>query len=556
MSGWFLFGAQMLFFLLGALFFWRSAKRKKGGEVISAEENERQMQHLEDMRRVHLTEPLAEQTRPARLSEIIGQEKGIEALREALCGPNPQHILIYGPPGVGKTAAARLVLEEAKARENSPFLRTAPFVEIDATTVQFDERSIADPLLGSVHDPIYQGAGAFGQAGIPRPQPGAVCEANGGVLFLDEIGELHPVQMNRLLKVLEDRVARFQSSYYSRENQKIPPYIHEIFQKGMPADFRLIGATTRSPRELPPALRSRCTEIFFRPLDRKAVERIAENGLKKAGLEYEAGFCGKIARYAAGGRDTVHLVQSLWAKAEMEGRKRITEADLEMVAEMGRFEPRMQQKVEKKPRVGVVNGLAVMGGMGGTVLTVEAVFRKGEQSGLQVTGIVEEEELKSPYGKSLRKSNARSSAENVLTVLEQFGFRRQDYEVHLNFPGGMPVDGPSAGSAMFLAAYSAFTGTAVPGDMALTGEISLTGQILPVGGVSEKLEAAREAGVSRVWIPKANWQRAYGQMGMEVLCAGDVWELLEQVFMPRQEQSAGLRAAEGILSAEGICQQK
>ena len=87
------------------------------------------------------------------------------------------------------------------------------FVEFDATTLQFDERNIADPLLGSVHDPIYQGAGAFGNAGIPRQRPGAVCEAHGGVLFIDAIAELHPVQMNKLLKVLEDRVARYQSSY-------------------------------------------------------------------------------------------------------------------------------------------------------------------------------------------------------------------------------------------------------------------------------------------------------------------------------------------------------
>ena len=68
------------------------------------------------------------------------------------------------------------------------------------------------------------------------------------------------------------------------------------------------------------------------------------------------------------------------------------------------------------------------------------------------------------------------------------------------------MDGPSAGTAMFLAAYSAFTGAAVPGDVALTGEISLTGKILPVGGVTEKLQAAEEARVTRAYIPKANWQ--------------------------------------------------
>lgn len=551
-SGWFLFFAQMLFFLLGAWYFLRSGSRRKGGrDGISMEENEREMEKLDAMRQVGLTEPLTEQTRPKSLGEIVGQERGIRALRAALCGPNPQHIIIYGPPGVGKTAAARLVLEEAKGRRNSPFSPNAKFVEVDATTLQFDERSIADPLLGSVHDPIYQGAGAFGQMGIPRPQPGAVSEANGGVLFIDEIGELHPIQMNRLLKVLEDRVAKFQSSYYSRENKRIPPYIHEIFQKGLPADFRLIGATTRSPSELPAALRSRCTEIFFDGLRPEAVEQIAADSMERVGLQYEDGLCGKIALYAGGGRDTVRLVQSLASLAEMKGRNWVGSADLEWVAEAGHYQPYPRQKVTAVPRVGVVNGLAVTGGMGGAVLTVEVKMLKSTAPYLRVTGIVEEEEIRSPHGVSKRKSNARSSAENVLTVLEGFGFDRSQYAVHINFPGGMPVDGPSAGTAMFLAAYSAFTGAAVPGDVALTGEISLTGKILPVGGVTEKLQAAEEAGVTRAYIPKANWQGRYERLGLEAVPVEEIEELLEMVFAKKEEKQTGM-PQRGILTAEGL----
>ena len=178
-------------------------------------------------------------------------------------------MIIYGPPGVGKTAAARLVLEEAKQDKRSPFNKESKFVEVDGATSRFDERGIADPLIGSVHDPIYQGAGAMGVAGIPQPKPGAVTKAHGGILFIDEIGELHPMQINKLLKVLEDRKVMLESAYYNSEDTNIPSYIHDIFQNGLPADFRLVAATTRMPQEIPQAVRSRCVEIFLRLYLRK-----------------------------------------------------------------------------------------------------------------------------------------------------------------------------------------------------------------------------------------------------------------------------------------------
>ena len=172
------------------------------------------------MRHIHLSEPVTETARPKNVNEIIGQDDGIRAIKAALCGPDPQHILIYGPAGVGKTAAARVALECAKKSNGTPFSKNAKFIETDATIMRYDERSIADPLIGSVHDPIYQGAGAYGVAGVPQVKEGAVSKAHGGVLFIDEIGELQTCQINKLLKVLEDRRVMFESAYYSEENKK------------------------------------------------------------------------------------------------------------------------------------------------------------------------------------------------------------------------------------------------------------------------------------------------------------------------------------------------
>ena len=258
-----------------------SSKPKVNKTSTYIDSKNKELDNLNKMRKIKLTEPLTEKSRPTSFDEVIGQEKGIKALKAALCGPNPQHVIIYGPPGVGKTAAARLVLEEAKKNKVSPFTATSKFIEIDATTLRFDERGIADPLIGSVHDPIYQGAGSLGVAGIPQPKPGAVTKAHGGVLFLDEIGELHPIELNKLLKVLEDRKVFLDSAYYNADDPNMPKYIKEVFDNGLPADFRLIGATTRSPEEIIPAIRSRCVEIFFRALLPEEIEKIAINSVKK-----------------------------------------------------------------------------------------------------------------------------------------------------------------------------------------------------------------------------------------------------------------------------------
>lgn len=551
---------QLIFSGIAAIYFYRCIKVQNTTKSLPTLESKKELEHLKRLRSISLTKPLAEQTRPQKLSDIIGQEQGVKALYAALCGPNPQHILIYGPPGVGKTAAARLILEEAKKTTGSPFGKHSKFIELDATTLRFDERSIADPLVGSVHDPIYQGAGAYGSAGIPQPKAGAVTQAHGGVLFIDEIGEMHPLQMNKLLKILEDRVAKFQSSYYSASNRNIPEYIHEVFQKGLPADFRLIGATTRRPEELPPALRSRCMEIYFDDLKEDSLCKIAENSLKQVGFGFEKKLLKKMASYASNGREIVNMVQMAVSVATMEKRKEILEKDLDWVLEIGRYQPSPCEKIAEKAEVGVVNGLAVYG-TGGRLLKIEVSAKKvayGSMGSLNVTGIVEEEERKAYHGTIRKKSNAKSSVETVMTAMEAItGLSMKEYDIHINFPGGMPVDGPSAGAALFCAVYSALYNKKVPSTIAMTGEISLLGHILAVGGVDMKLEAAIQAGANTVFIPAANWKERYEAMNIKVVKVNKINEILEYLyFEPQQDvkqiQENTFGEKEGVLTAEGV----
>lgn len=527
---------QVFFAIVIGLYFWNMLRSQQSSKNVVERDSKREMDKLDNMRKITLTEPLSERTRPANFDEIIGQKDGLRALRASLCGANPQHIIVYGPPGVGKTAAARLVLEEAKANPVSPFAANAKFTEIDATTARFDERGIADPLIGSVHDPIYQGAGAMGVAGIPQPKPGAVTKAHGGVLFIDEIGELHPIQMNKLLKVLEDRKVFLDSAYYSPEDQNIPRHIHDIFTNGLPADFRMIGATTCSPEQIPPAIRSRCVEVYFRSLLPDEVALIARNAAKKIALPLTEQALKTLARYATNGREAVNIVQVASGIATNEGRREITVSDVEWVVNSSQIQPRPKIILPSVAQVGIVTGMAVYGPNMGTLLEIEAnaVLVGPGQGKMIVTGVVDEEELGGGNGRKIkRKSMARGSVENVLTALKKYiSVDTGDYDIHVNFPGGTPIDGPSAGVAIATAIYSAITGKKVDNYCAMTGEVSILGKVKPVGGIVPKVEAARQAGVKRVFIPRENHLSMFENISdIEIIPVDCLGEVLERAFI-------------------------
>ena len=290
--------------------------------------DKKKREDLEALENIRLTQSVMELLRPQNFDEIIGQERAVRSLMAKLSSPYPQHLLLYGPPGVGKTTAARLVLEAAKKRAVSPFGESAPFVETDGTTLRWDPRDMTNPLLGSVHDPIYQGAQkSLADSGVPEPKPGLVTEAHGGILFIDEIGEMDEMLQNKLLKVLEDKRAYFESAYYDPDDKRVPPYIKKLFEEGAPADFVLIGATTRDADHINPALRSRCAEIYFEPLTPAHILRIVENAARRLHVTLGEGVAELISEYTIEGRKAINILADAYSLAV----NRLTDPEIEEI---------------------------------------------------------------------------------------------------------------------------------------------------------------------------------------------------------------------------------
>lgn len=487
-------------------------------------ESAQTLKKLAQLEKMNVTEPLSSATevlKPRSPEEIIGQESALQALLVKLATPFPQHTIIYGPPGVGKTSAARVALETVKKYPDSPFRPEAPFIEVDGTTLRWDPRDVTNPLLGSVHDPIYQGAKKdLADTGIPEPKLGLVNDAHTGVLFIDEIGEMDTILLNKLLKVLEDKRVSFESSYYDPNDPQFPLYIKRIFEEGVPADFVLIGATTRDPNELNPALRSRCAEVYFMPLEPVHIMEIVRQAAEKLNVQIEENIPEIISEYVIEGRKANSILLDAFglAKFNNPGTKQvlITEQEVREVLRSSRLIPYIQKKVMFGHDVGRILGLGVAGFLG-SVLEIEVIVFPVQES----KGSIRFNETAGTM--------ARDAVFNAAAVIRALtGEDLKNYDLHVNVVGGGRIDGPSAGLATTMALYSALKKQPLRRDIAVTGEISIQGKVEPVGGIYEKIFGAKQAGVKTVIIPEGNATEVpSGLKGIEVITAANVEDALK-----------------------------
>jgi Lon-like ATP-dependent protease len=440
--------------------------------------------------------------------------------------------------------------------------KTAPFVE--ATGAR------AGALLGDVrHDPLQ--SGGLGTPAHLRVEVGMIQRSHMGVLFIDEIATLSPKSQQELLTAMQEK-------RYSITGQSELSSGAMVHTQPVPCDFVLVAAGNLVDMErMHPALRSRIRGYGYEIYLNDTMDDNAKNRTKIAQfIAQEVKKDGKIphftkkavetlifeARRRAGRKNKLTvklrelggLVRAAGDVAKAEKAEFVEPAHIEKAKKLARtMEQQLADKyiIEKKEyevftttgkKVGKVNGLGLMGD-GGIIIPIEseitAALSRGEGK-IIATGKLGE--------------IAREAVQNVGAIIKKYkGEDISRYDVHVQFLQTYEgVEGDSASVSVATALISALEDLAVDQRVAMTGSLSVRGEVLPVGGVTQKVEAAIEAGIKKVIIPKSNEKDVLlpdqEKAKIEIIPASNLYDVIAHAFPDSKKKQALLGQIKEILS--------
>lgn len=389
-------------------------------------------------------------------------------------------ICLVGPPGTGKTSIARSI---ASALEKK-YVR----ISLGGVRDEAEIRGHRKTYIGAMPGRIVNG---LRQAGVSNP-----------LMLLDEIDKVSSDYKGdtsaALLEVLDsEQNSRFRDHYI-----EMPVDLSEV----------LFIATANEVSGIPKPLLDRMelievssyteNEKFHIAKEHLVEKQKSKNGIKKEQLTITDGALKDIIRLytrEAGVRSLERTIGKLCRKAareifkDSEAAVKVTKTNLKTYLGNPKYSP---EKKNDRAEVGIVRGLAWTS-VGGVTLEVEVNVLPGKGE-LVLTGKLGD----------VMKESAQAALSYVRSISEEYGIDAEFYtkhDIHIHIPeGAVPKDGPSAGITMATAMLSAITDRAVRADVAMTGEITLRGRVLPIGGLKEKLLAAKVIGIKTVCIPKDN----------------------------------------------------